>query len=53
MSDWYTHRRSILLEPSQQNDVRTLECIVEVDPGQPPVRIGQRMRVTIARASSR
>ncbi len=53
MSDWYTHRRSILLEPSQQNDVRTLECIVEFDPGQPPVRIGQRMRVTIARASSR
>jgi multidrug resistance efflux pump len=49
ISDWYTHRRSILLEPSQQNDVRTLECIVELDPGQAVVRIGQRMRVTIAR----
>lgn len=47
ISDWYTHRRSILLEPSQHNDVRTLECIVELDCGQPPVRIGQRMRVTM------
>jgi multidrug resistance efflux pump len=47
VSDWYTHRRSILQEPLQFNDVRTLECIVEVDPDQPPLRIGQRVRVTI------
>jgi multidrug resistance efflux pump len=53
ISDWYTHRRSILLEPSQHNDVRTLECIVELDPGQPPVRIGQRMRVMMGRSSRR
>ena len=26
LSDWYTHRRSILMEPLQFNDVRTLEC---------------------------
>jgi multidrug resistance efflux pump len=48
VSDWYTQRRSILLEPAQQNDVRTLECIVRLEPGQPRLRIGQRMRVTIA-----
>jgi multidrug resistance efflux pump len=47
MSDWYTHRRSILLEPLQFNDVRTLECIVQLDPGQPPPRIGQRVRVML------
>jgi multidrug resistance efflux pump len=47
LSDWYTHRRSIMLEPLQFNDVRTLECIVTLDPGQPPLRIGQRVRVTL------
>jgi hypothetical protein len=49
VSDWYTHRRSILQEPFQFNDVRTLECIVALDAGQPQLRIGQRVRVTIAR----
>jgi multidrug resistance efflux pump len=47
LSDWYTHKRSIMLEPMHFNDVRTLECIVELDPGQPPLRIGQRVRVTM------
>jgi multidrug resistance efflux pump len=47
VSDWFAHRRSILLEPFQYNDVRTLECIVYLNPGGPPVRIGQRVRVTI------
>jgi HlyD family secretion protein len=46
ISDWFTHRRSILLEPLQFNDVRTLECIIEVD-GTTPLRIGQRVRVTL------
>jgi multidrug resistance efflux pump len=47
LSDWYTHRRSLLMEPLQFNDVRTLECIVTLDPGQPHLRIGQRVRVTL------
>jgi multidrug resistance efflux pump len=47
LSDWYAHRRSILLEPMQYNDVRTLECIIELAPNQPPLRIGQRVRVTL------
>lgn len=47
VSDWYTQRRSVLQEPLQVNDIRTLECIVRVDPGQPPLRIGQRMRVIL------
>jgi multidrug resistance efflux pump len=47
VSDWYTHRRSVLQEPFQFNDVRTLECIVAIDAGQPPLRIGQRVRVTL------
>jgi multidrug resistance efflux pump len=48
ISDWYSHRRSIIQEPFQFNDVRTLECLVEVvGPGPEPLRIGQRMRVLI------
>ncbi len=47
LSDWYTHRRSILMEPLQFNDVRTLEAIITLDPDQPPLRIGQRVRVTM------
>jgi HlyD family secretion protein len=45
VSDWFTKRRSIWLEPLQFNDVRTLECIIELDPATPPLRIGQRVRV--------
>lgn len=52
LSDWYTHRRSMLQEPLQFNDVRTLECIVQLDPGQPALRIGQRVRVTLGAAAS-
>jgi multidrug resistance efflux pump len=53
ISDWYTHRRSILQEPFQFNDVRTLECIVRLDKAETnakPLRIGQRVRVIIAKA---
>jgi multidrug efflux pump subunit AcrA (membrane-fusion protein) len=44
---WLANRRAMMFEPFQYNDVRMLECIVALDPGAPPVRIGQRMRVII------
>jgi multidrug resistance efflux pump len=47
VSEWFTHRRSILQEPFQYNDIRTLECIVLLDADSRPVRIGQRVRVTL------
>jgi len=47
VSSWFTQRRSVLLEPLQRNDIRTLECIVSVEPGRTPLRIGQRVRVTL------
>jgi multidrug resistance efflux pump len=47
VSNWYARRRSIIQEPLNYNDVRTLECIVAIDPGKPKPRIGQRVRVTI------
>jgi multidrug resistance efflux pump len=53
IADAFTHRRSKLLEPFQYNDVRTLECIVTLNPGQPrPLRIGQRVRVIIKQSGA-
>jgi hypothetical protein len=37
----------MILEPFMVNDVRTLECVIDINPGGPPMRIGQRVRVTI------
>jgi multidrug resistance efflux pump len=51
ISDWFSHRRSMLQEPMQFNDVRTLECIITLDPGEKStLRIGQRVRVTLEAA---
>jgi multidrug resistance efflux pump len=51
VSNWYTNKRSVLQEPFQQNDVRTLECLIALDPNQAPLRIGQRMRVILDAAN--
>jgi multidrug resistance efflux pump len=47
VADWFTQKRPVMSEPLQFNDARTLECLVELDPGQPRLRLGQRVRVTI------
>ena len=52
ISDWYTQRRQVAEERLQLKDVRTLECLIALDPGQPALRIGQRVRVTIRRAGA-
>ncbi len=46
---WVASRRSYVLEPGEINDVRTVECVVELDPVNFPLWIGQRMRVKILR----
>jgi multidrug resistance efflux pump len=50
VSNWYTQRRSqqeaIRLTGS---DVRTLECIIELDKGEVPFRLGQRVRAIIGK----
>jgi multidrug resistance efflux pump len=48
VGDWMAHRRSILPDPSQFHDIRTLECIIAIDPNQTPLRIGQRVRVALS-----
>lgn len=43
--EWIAPRRSLLDEPFERNDVRTLECIVQLENDQPSLRVGQRMRL--------
>jgi multidrug resistance efflux pump len=47
VGDWYTRKRNVISDPNQVNDVRTLECIIQLDDGQPPLKINQQVLVTI------
>jgi HlyD family secretion protein len=47
IADWITQRRSVLHEPLEFTDIRTVEVLITLDPDQPPLRIGQRVRVRI------
>jgi multidrug resistance efflux pump len=47
IAEFYTQRRPAMQDPLQLNDVRTLECIIAVEPGQSPLCIGQRVRVVL------
>jgi multidrug resistance efflux pump len=50
VADWYTQRRSSQPDTVRiSNDVYTLECLVTLDPGQPKLRLGQRVRVMIGK----
>lgn len=46
---WYGPTRSIILEPFRMNDVRSLECIIEVNDKDDTLRIGQRVRVGVVK----
>lgn len=46
VSKWVAQRRTLILEPGEINDVRTLEAVIEPDDDTGLV-IGQRMRITI------
>jgi len=47
ISKWYAHKRSIVFEPFIVNDVRSLECIIDVDDPNQTLCIGQRVRVAV------
>jgi len=48
VADWFTNPRPVLMpDPTQPADARSMECWVELDPGQPQLRINQRVLVTI------
>ena len=47
VAGWYSQRRTVLHDPSQLSDVRTLECVIVLEPGQPRLRLGQSVRIFI------
>lgn len=47
ISYWFAEKRNRIIEPFMLNDVRTLECVVEVTQEDPLLRIGQRVRAKI------
>jgi membrane fusion protein (multidrug efflux system) len=47
VAGWYGRRRPNPQDPTAFTDIRAIECLITIDPGQPPLRIGQRMRVLI------
>ncbi len=47
VSEWFAEKRNKIYEPFMVNDVRTLECLVEVTSEGRPLRIGQRVRMKI------
>ena len=51
VAGWYSQRRTILHDPSQLSDVRTLECLIVLEPGQPRLRLGQSVRIFIGPVS--
>jgi multidrug resistance efflux pump len=44
-----SRRRSILLEPGEVNDVRTVECVIVLEGSTDGLLVGQRMRVRIGK----
>ena len=47
VAGWYNQRRTVLHDPSELSDVRTIECLIVLDPGQPRLRLGQSVRIAI------
>ncbi|HEY7330114.1 MAG TPA: HlyD family efflux transporter periplasmic adaptor subunit [Gemmataceae bacterium] len=52
IAGWYEQRRPTSQDPAAFSDIRAVECLISIDRGQPPLRIGQRMRVMIGRVPS-
>jgi multidrug resistance efflux pump len=48
VADWFTNPRPVLMpDPSQPADARSMECWIELDAGQPQLKINQRVLATI------
>jgi multidrug resistance efflux pump len=51
-AEWVAPRRSLYNKVLEVGDVPTVECIVDIDPGQKSLRIGQRVRAAIERIAA-
>jgi HlyD family secretion protein len=47
VADLFTQQRPLMQGTLQFADVRTMSCVIELDPNQSKLRLGQRVRVTI------
>jgi multidrug resistance efflux pump len=47
IAGWYSSRRGTNDKPSAFKDVPTVECLIQLHDRHPPLRIGQRVQVTI------
>ncbi len=47
MSDWYSDNPTIPRRMARFTDIPTVQCEIALDPGHPPLRIGQRMTVLL------
>jgi multidrug resistance efflux pump len=52
VANWFAQRRTIMHEPFESTDVRTVECLITLDADHPSLRIGQRVRVFVGSAES-
>lgn len=52
ISRWVAQRRTVVLDPGEINDVRTVECVIALESQTEGLWIGQRMRVRIARGTA-
>jgi multidrug resistance efflux pump len=50
VGNWVARKRTVLLEPGEVNDVRTVECVIVLDGDTTGLLVGQRMRVRIGKA---
>jgi multidrug resistance efflux pump len=53
VAGWVAQRRFLVTEPGDLSDIRTVECVVELDSANATLWIGQRMRVRIIRDPAR
>jgi HlyD family secretion protein len=47
VSDWYSDSPTIPRRMARFTDIPTVECVIALDPGHAPLRIGQRMTVLL------
>jgi multidrug resistance efflux pump len=47
VSNWFLPRRQLSTQPTSINTGLTLECVIELEAGHAPLRLGQRVRVRV------
>jgi multidrug resistance efflux pump len=49
VGNWVARKRTVLLDPGEINDVRTVECVIALDGNPEGLLVGQRMRVRLGK----